>query len=48
MLACDVPDFLHLTFADGTAEQIEVERGGADEIPIPTPAPLSSASSRTV
>jgi len=31
MLACDVPDFLQLTFADGTTEQIEVERGRADE-----------------
>ena len=31
MLACDVPDFLQLTFGDGTTEQIEVERGRADE-----------------
>ena len=31
MLACDVPDLLTLTFADGTTEQIEVERGRADQ-----------------
>ena len=27
----DVPDVLRLTFADGTTEQIEVERGRADQ-----------------
>jgi len=27
----DVPDVLKLTFADGTTEQIEVERGRADQ-----------------
>jgi hypothetical protein len=31
MLACDVPDVLKLTFADGTTEQIEVDRGRADQ-----------------
>ena len=31
MLACDVPDILKLTFADGTTERIEVERGRADQ-----------------
>jgi hypothetical protein len=31
MLASEVPDFLELRFADGTTEQIEVERGRADQ-----------------
>ena len=31
MLACDVSDVLTLTFADGTTEQIEVDRGRADQ-----------------
>ena len=31
MLAGDVPDVLKLTFADGTTEQIEVDRGRADQ-----------------
>jgi hypothetical protein len=31
MLAGDMPDVLKLTFADGTTEQIEVDRGRADE-----------------
>ena len=31
ILAGDVPDVLKLTFADGTTEQIEVDRGRADE-----------------
>jgi hypothetical protein len=31
MLASDVPDFLELTFADGTTEQIKVDRGRADQ-----------------
>jgi len=31
MLAGDMPDALKLTFADGTTEQIEVDRGRADE-----------------
>jgi hypothetical protein len=30
-IAGDVPDVLKLTFADGTTEQIEVERGRADQ-----------------
>jgi hypothetical protein len=31
MLAGDVPNVLKLTFADGTTEQIEVDRGRADQ-----------------
>ena len=31
ILAGDVPDVLKLTFADGATEQIEVDRGRADE-----------------
>lgn len=31
MLAGDVPDVLKLTFANGTTEQIEVDRGRADQ-----------------
>ena len=31
MLAGHMPDVLKLTFADGTTEQIEVDRGRADE-----------------
>jgi hypothetical protein len=31
MLVGDVPDVLKLTFADGTTEQIEVDRGRADQ-----------------
>jgi hypothetical protein len=31
MLAGYMPDVLKLTFADGTTEQIEVDRGRADE-----------------